>query len=33
MRMKFLNKEYKWSEIKSAPHFPETEMKCRPHAF
>ena len=33
MRMKFFYKEYQRSKIQSAPHFPETEIKCRPQAF
>ena len=33
MRMKFFSKEYQWSKIQSAPHSPETEIKCRPQAF
>ena len=33
MRMKFLNKEYQWSKIQSAPRSPETEINSRLKAF
>ena len=31
--MKFFDKEYQRSKIQSAPHSPETEIKCHPQAF